>query len=152
MRLLYTHSNKLAARLIAGFDSGGVSHGGIEFPHHKPGYVLDSTFDHRGVHWWPVDAWQHMHGRRLVDVVSITVPDESAAYEWACAQEGKPYDWGAIFGMALLRDWEDERAWYCFELQIAAALAGGRTMATRQAEIGGRLSRELAHAWSKDRT
>lgn len=146
MKLLYTHADTLPAKLISGFDSGGVSHGGIEFPQ-RPGWVLDSTFAHRGVRWWPLEQWQHMHHRRLVDVVPIGVPDPDAAYTWACAQEGKPYDWTAIFGMAILRDWQDEDSWYCFELQIAAALKGGRTMVTRPAEIGGRLSRELAHAW-----
>lgn len=148
VRLLYTHSDRLASRLIAGFDSGGVSHGGIEFPDHQPGWVLDTTFAHRGVCWWPRSAWESMHGRRLVDDISVSLPDESAAYAWACEQEGKPYDWTAIFGMALLRDWQDEDSWYCFELQIAAAIKGGRIMATRPAEIGGRLSRELAHAWA----
>jgi uncharacterized protein YycO len=37
------------------------------------------------------------------------------------AQVGKPYDFRAIAGIALQRDWQSEDAWFCSEL-VAAAL------------------------------
>jgi hypothetical protein len=148
MRLLYTHAPGLLPAIIAGFDSGGVSHGGIEFPLHRPGWCIDSSAAHKGVRWWRTDQWTGMYGRRLVHAVDIELPDESAAYQFAVRQEGLPYDWSAIFGMAVLRDWQRPDAWYCFELQISAALAGGMTMPMKTSEIGGRLSLTIAQTWS----
>ena len=42
------------------------------------------------------------------------------AYRWALTQDGKPYDYSAISGIALDRDWHDESRWFCSEL-IAVA-------------------------------
>lgn len=151
MRLLYTNSDSLSSRLITGFDSGGVSHGGIEFPDHRPGEVLDSTWRHDGVRWWPKAQWLTMHGRRLMHDFEVLLPDEDAAFAFASAQKGKPYDRSAIFGISVLRDCQDDEAWYCFELQIVTCLRGGKTIATSPTEIGGRLSLEWAYAWSQGR-
>lgn len=151
MRLLYTTSDSLSSRLITGFDSGGVSHGGVEFPDYRPGEVLDSTWAHDGVRWWPRAQWEVMHGRRLVHEIELHTPNEPAAFLFAAEQEGKPYDTGAIFGMSILRDWQDPARWYCFELQIAIALAGGMQLAGRASEIGGRLSLFTVHAWALGR-
>lgn len=151
MRFLYTTSDSLSSKLITGFDSGGVSHGGLEFPDHRPGMVLDSTFMHGGVHWWPRAEWEVMHGRRLTHNIDLRVPNEARAFSFAAEQEGKPYDISAIFGMSILRDWQDPAKWYCFELQIAVALAGGMQLAGSASEIGGRLSLFTAHAWALGR-
>lgn len=55
------------------------------------------------------------------------------AYEWARTQIGKPYDFSAILGMALNRNWRDEDRWFCSEL-VAAAFehAGTPLLSTRQ--------------------
>lgn len=151
MHLLYTTSGSWSSKLITAFDSGGVSHGGLEFPDHRPGEVLDSTWRHGGVKWWPKEQWLTMHGRRLVHDYDVALPDEGAAYTFACAQVGKPYDKAAIFGIGVLRDCQDDDAWYCFELQIVACLRGGKTTATSPTEVGGRLAVELAYAWSLGR-
>ena len=39
-----------------------------------------------------------------------------AAVSWASKQVGKSYDWTAICGFALRRDWHDETRWFCSEL------------------------------------
>jgi len=57
MQLLFTTSDSLSSRLITGFDSGGVSHGGIAFDDVRPGEVLDTTWTHGGVRWWPRADW-----------------------------------------------------------------------------------------------
>jgi uncharacterized protein YycO len=42
------------------------------------------------------------------------------AVAYASQQVGKPYDWTAIFGMAVRRDWHKDNKWYCAELVEAA--------------------------------
>lgn len=48
-------------------------------------------------------------------------------------------------------DWQDDRRWYCSELAICACLQGGMALAGRRAELGVRLSMEIAHAWALGR-
>lgn len=38
------------------------------------------------------------------------------AIAWAKRQEGKPYDWTAIYGIAFRRDWHKDDKWFCSEL------------------------------------
>lgn len=42
------------------------------------------------------------------------------AVEYAKLQVGKPYDWIAIFGMCLRRDWHKDTRWFCSELVCGA--------------------------------
>ena len=42
------------------------------------------------------------------------------AYEWARTQIGKPYDFSAIAGIAIDRNWRDETKWFCSELVAAS--------------------------------
>jgi uncharacterized protein YycO len=46
--------------------------------------------------------------------------DKQAAdfYDFASAQVGKPYDKLAIFAFVINRNWRDEDAWFCDELDI----------------------------------
>lgn len=46
-----------------------------------------------------------------------TVDAPESILDIALAQEGKPYDWGGIFGvLARNRNWEDDDKWFCSEL------------------------------------
>lgn len=49
----------------------------------------------------------------LVDVPAWASADILAA---ARRQIGKPYDWTALFGILLHRDWQEQDAWFCSEL------------------------------------
>lgn len=49
-----------------------------------------------------------------------TAPGIEQAFAWAMKQIGKSYDFSAIFGIALNRNWRDQNKWFCSEL-IAAA-------------------------------
>lgn len=49
-----------------------------------------------------------------------TAPGIDEAYEWALTQIGKPYDYWALAGLTLNRNWRDASAWYCAELVRAA--------------------------------
>jgi hypothetical protein len=49
-----------------------------------------------------------------------TAPGIDQAYEWARTQAGKKYDYSAIFGIFLDRNWRDENRFFCSELTTLA--------------------------------
>ncbi len=53
-------------------------------------------------------------------VEQFTAPGILQAYEWARTQLGKPYDFSAIAGIAVDRNWRDETKWFCSELIVAS--------------------------------
>ncbi len=50
----------------------------------------------------------------------FTAPYIEQAYNWALTQLGKPYDFTAIAGIALNRNWREDDSWFCSELVAAA--------------------------------
>jgi hypothetical protein len=53
---------------------------------------------------------------------------EEAARRWLeflAAQDGKPYDWRAIWGFVVNRDWRQPDSWICSELQARALEVAG---------------------------
>lgn len=59
----------------------------------------------------------------VIEVIDIPLPD---AVRFLNAQMGKPYDWTALFGMVMQRDWQEDDSWFCSELVEATLAAGGR--------------------------
>ena len=57
---------------------------------------------------------------RYSRVEQFTAPGILQAYEWARTQIGKPYDFSAIAGIAVDRNWRDETKWFCSELIVAS--------------------------------
>lgn len=57
---------------------------------------------------------------RYSRVEQFTAAGIEEAYRWAMGQIYKPYDYSAIAGIALNRNWRDERRWFCSELVAAA--------------------------------
>jgi uncharacterized protein YycO len=57
---------------------------------------------------------------RYSRVEQFTAEGIEEAYKWAWTQNGKGYDFSAITGMAVNRNWRDETRWFCSEL-IAAS-------------------------------
>ncbi|HXN99568.1 MAG TPA: hypothetical protein VN881_10875 [Candidatus Acidoferrales bacterium] len=54
------------------------------------------------------------------------------AYEWALTQVGKAYDYSAIAGIALDRNWRDGSRWFCSELvAMAFEQVGSPILSTR---------------------
>lgn len=58
-------------------------------------------------------------------------------YEWSLKQVGKPYDWGAVAGLAspfpIKRNWMDEKHWFCSELAYASLLHAGISLFSQEA-------------------
>lgn len=77
-------------------------------------------------------------------VLEFDVPDCEAGMQFARAQIGKQYDWGAIvwqvIGRLLLllgfeRNWQDDRKWFCFELREAVLRAAGLPTIVRSTSV-----------------
>lgn len=79
------------------------------------GFVLDATPEH-GV------SLRKAEDDDTTIYFKILAPKEyiDGAVEYAHQQLGKPYDWTAIYGMAIRRDWWDESKYFCSELLEAA--------------------------------
>jgi hypothetical protein len=74
-----------------------------------------------------------IQGSSKYEVQEIECPNPDKGLAFIEAQIGKPYDWGAIFGMvARQHSWEDVSKWYCSELLEATIQAAGR----RRVRIG----------------
>lgn len=95
--------------------------------------VIHSTFWGRGVHRTRITELLREYSAH--EWVDIAVPDESSAIAFLRGQLGRPYDWTALLGFLVRRDWAEPDRWFCSELLEAALLAGGlrrfRTDASR---------------------
>ncbi|MDZ7887766.1 MAG: YiiX/YebB-like N1pC/P60 family cysteine hydrolase [Pseudomonas sp.] len=58
-------------------------------------------------------------------LVDLSAHDPQAIIDAARSQIGKPYDWTAIAGLGLHRDWQEEDSWFCSELVAWAANQAG---------------------------
>jgi uncharacterized protein YycO len=91
-----------------------------------------STFGARctGVKWRSAHA-----SRRYTRVLRYTAPRIDQAFRWALTQAGKSYDFSAIGGIALDRNWRDSRRWFCSELLAAAFEAAGSPLLNPSANV-----------------
>ncbi len=72
-----------------------------------------------------VDAINRAADAALVELPS---PDPAAVIAAAASQIGKPYDYTAILGLGLRRDWQQDDAWFCSELVAWAFDAAGHPL------------------------
>lgn len=65
--------------------------------------------------------------QRASDYCLVNLPayNAQAIIEAARSQLGKPYDWTAVAGLGLHRDWQEEDSWFCSELVAWAADQAG---------------------------
>lgn len=125
VRLQFVCERAVTSRLIAWFGAGHFSHVDAVLP---DGQLLGARSDAAGgkppgVHARP--AGYHRFARRTVMQVPATEQQTARFYEYLQQQLGKPYDHKAIWGFILDRNWRDERAWICSELQAVAGEVSG---------------------------
>lgn len=65
----------------------------------------------------------------------LGAPKTEEAFQWALTQEGKKYDWTAITGFAMNRDWREEDRWFCSELVCAAFEKVGAPLLNPQMQV-----------------
>lgn len=119
----YVTSGELTSRLIEWRSAGGPSHATTLV---APGWVIDARLQ-GGVQRRPIAYLAGAKVRWLR--VPATESQVQATIKALESQIGKPYDWRDIVGFAIpqafTRDWNDERAWICSELQAWAEEKGG---------------------------
>ena len=60
-----------------------------------------------------------------VEMVRLPARDSAAVIAGAASQIGKSYDWTALFGFLVRRDWQADDSWFCSELVAWAFQQGG---------------------------
>jgi len=50
------------------------------------------------------------------EIVALPCADPAAVIAAASSQIGKPYDYTAVLGLGLHRDWQEDDSWFCSEL------------------------------------
>ncbi|WP_345815290.1 YiiX/YebB-like N1pC/P60 family cysteine hydrolase [Paraburkholderia sp. PREW-6R] len=71
---------------------------------------------------------QLVRNHTRISLVDIPCADEGAAAEAALSQVGKPYDWRALLGIGLHRDWQSDEKWFCSELLAWCLAQGGKRL------------------------
>lgn len=121
MNLILCRNNTLGSLALRAAMWSRYSHSAIYDD--ATGLVYDSTLMHGGVRatLW-LDWMPHYPERELR---RMSVIDADGARRWLDAQVGKPYDWTALAGMAVHRNWQDDDAWFCSELTEACTSRWG---------------------------
>jgi len=110
--LRFSRGSGLAGWIVRTATWSSFSHVGFKL---EDGFVLDATPEH-GV------AIRMAEDDETTQYFQILAPTKyiNDAISYARLQLGKPYDWTAIYGMAIRRDWWDDRSYFCSELCEAA--------------------------------
>jgi hypothetical protein len=128
--LRFTKNNTISSHVIRTFTWSDYSH--IEF-------ALDTGF--LGALGWGGKSKSGIKYKSGVQIrpfdynpsceyqaAEVDVPNENIKQQilkFAVSQLEKPYDWTAIVGMGLHRDWHEKDSWFCSELVAEAFLEGG---------------------------
>lgn len=69
---------------------------------------------------------------QVFELVELPCRNPEAVRAAAASQFGKPYDYTALLGLALRRDWQEEDAWFCSELIAWAFEQSGEPLFRRE--------------------
>ena len=115
MRVLLCTSKLPGAAIIRWLTGSRWSHCALV---NSMGYAVEAKWPR--VRLTHMDSIANSHTKSVV--IDIPCSDETAAWAWATAQVGKPYDLTALVGWLSGRDWQEEDSWFCSEL-VAQAFA-----------------------------
>lgn len=65
-------------------------------------------------------------------VATVDASDKKRVEAFILGEVGKPYDWKAVIGIGIHRDWHDDKAWCCSELVAAALEYAGTRVVSKQ--------------------
>lgn len=87
--------------------------------------VIEATAP-AGVRRFPVvRAIDHAKRGQIID---LPCRNPDAVLTAAASQIGKPYDYTAVLGLGLRRDWQEDDAWFCSELVAWAFAQAGEPL------------------------
>ena len=118
MEIIFTTDNRIMSRLIRFFTACRWHHCGATF---GDGIIYEA----RGSHGVVASSVTEFKSRG--EWASITIPtrDRESAKRFASKQLGKGYDWRGVFSFFLRNQKQSDEKWYCSELVVAIAEAGG---------------------------
>lgn len=117
LRLAFSTSNKPGSLLIRAATWSRWSHVGIV----AGNSVIEAVWPR--VRVMSLADW--MRAWPAVQFAQVACPRPAEALKFALAQVGNPYDWTALLGIGLHRDWQEPDSWFCSELASAALVEGG---------------------------
>lgn len=141
MKFYFVTSKGLISKIIRAFEGGRSSHVAIGINNR----IYDSTLLH-GVKSWSEEEFSAKH--TIQDIIELDLSMEDLALCFLLDQVGKSYDWTALIGFLLWRDWTKPDKWYCSELALAVIQNGSSySLADKHNRVGVRLLHELVNAW-----
>lgn len=127
IQIFFSDSDRVGSKLIRSVTWSEYSHVGFIDPYRDT--VIDSRLSAGGVTEYPA---AHLY-RDYPRVKVVTLEDVSfQAVQFARTQIGKGYDWTALFGLWLHRDWQAEDRWFCSELVAWACAQAGRPLLNKR--------------------
>lgn len=120
MKVLYAKSSTLVSWAVRADTWSSCSH--VALLESDGEHVIEARFP-QGVQRVTLAAFTADNG--FVWCREIPCKDEAAALAWAASQIGQPYDWSALAGFVMHRDWASTGKWFCSELVAAAFDKGG---------------------------
>ena len=135
-RLLFSTSNSPFSALIRAATWSHWSHVAI-----VDGETVIEATATAGVVRTPL--WRALARSKHYALVDLPCADPLAAIAAAAGEIGKPYDYSAILGLALRRDWQEDDAWFCSELVAWAFDVSGQPLI--RAEMARRITPH--HLW-----
>jgi hypothetical protein len=118
IQLLYSTTRKPFSALIRAVTWSRWSHVALIDGEH----IIESVAN-GGVRQYPLEQAISLAADHCI--VDLPARDPQAILDAARSQLGKPYDWTAILGLGLHRDWQKDDSWFCSELVAWAAAEVG---------------------------
>lgn len=122
MKFLVCRGNDLLSMAVQFRVAGRWSH--VALVHEDGVQAIEAVYP--WVRRTTVAAIQAAHSRTILR--ELATPNDAAAWAWALGTVGDDYDLGALFGIALDRDWTTPGRWFCAEHLACAAAAAGRPL------------------------
>ena len=127
IKIFFSDSDKIGAKLIRAATWSEYSHVGLIDSVNNT--VIDSRFSAGGVSEYPIDELYSQYPRILVTAL-YDVPH--SAIDIARTQIGKKYDWTALAGLWMHRDWQRDDSWFCSELVAWCCKVAGYPIINKQ--------------------
>jgi len=119
--LLFTNSADIFSRAIRVATWSRWSHVAL-----VDGDRVIEAYPQRGVQI--IDTDEVARRSREYALVDLPCREPEAVLSSAASQSGKPYDYTAIVGLGLHRDWQEDDAWFCSELVAWAFAQAGEPL------------------------
>ena len=125
--LRFCACDDLCSQLIRFWTYSRFSH--VEILEPETGMVIGAMPDGVKVRDLDYDGKaRHLYAR-------VLVKDKKAVLDFMRSQYKKPYDFMAIVGFLVHRNWRDPQRWFCSELVTAALEAGGCFLFNQEAQL-----------------